>query len=194
MERPNPRIEVIDAAQVSLSSRVVIPRRLRAHFDGDPPAAVEIEMVHHRPVVRSVTIGSDADDLVSNDLRVPLTGELVPAAVRAACSTLLAGPPGDDTQRLVPHRIQPGEVGVIGPIRVVARTRQDLASYARSAKNSMPRRRGRPPLSVTHDELEEIAGTYREVRSFAKTGALHNMSTSKARRRIQQARAAGIDC
>lgn len=194
MEWPAPRIEVIDGAQVSLSSRVVIPRRLRAHFEGDRAVVVEIEMIDHRPVVRSVTIGSDADDLGSNDLRLPLTGELVPAAVRAACWTLLAGPTGDDTQRLVPHRIRPGEVGMIGPIRAVARTRQDLAAYERSAKNSMPRKRGRPQLLVSQDELEEIAATYREMRSYAKTGTIHNMSTSRTRRRILEARAAGIEC
>lgn len=83
---------------------------------------------------------------------------------------------------------------MIGPVRVIARTRQDLASYDRSARNSMRRQRGRPKLSLTDDELEEIAASYRTTSSFAETGALHNISPSTAWRYIQKARAAGIDC
>lgn len=190
-----PRIEVLDAAQVSLSSKVVMPRRIRAHFDRAPAVAIEIEVVDRTPIVRTVTIWSESNQLVSNDLRLPLSGELLPAAVRAACSTVLFGPTPDEAYDIVvPEGVEVGEAGLIGPMRVVARIRRDRDKYGRAAADSLLQKRGRPAKQIPTAELKEIAATYKKTGSFTKTASKHDMSRSTARRRIMKAREEGMDC
>ncbi len=198
MDPTAPKIEAIDARLVELSSTVVMPRRIRARFDRTPAVIIDIEIVDRRPVVRSVTIGSADDNLASGDVRIPLTGELVPTAIRAASQqkgqTLLFGPPPDGSERPLHGGVKHGQVGVIGPIRGIARVRQHLDDYEQAARESAPRRRGRPTKRIHRNELEEIAATYRETGSFTETAARHRTSEATIRRRIKLARDEGLEC
>lgn len=198
MEDDAPDVEILDPEPVPISSTVLMARRVRVRFERTPPVTVEIEVVDWRPVIRSVTIGSDDDNLRSADLRVPLTGELLPAAVRAAVratgASVFLGPPMSKTERRAPGSVKPGQVGVIGPPRLVARRPEELDTYDQAASAAAPRKRGRPPKVIPRAELEEIAATYSETRSYPETAARHGMSVATARRRVQKARDVGLEC
>lgn len=198
VEENSPRIEVLVSTPVPLSSTVVMAQRVRAHFDRSPAVTIEIEVVDWRPVVRSVTISSDHDSLTSSDLRVPLTGQLLPAAIRAAVRATGAGvfhgPAFTKTERALPDGVQPGQVGIIGPPRFIGRLPRDLDRYDQAAAEAAPRKRGRPPKKISRATLEEIAATYRETGSYPETAARHDMSVATARRRIQKARNEGLQC
>ena len=91
-----PSIEVIDRTSIELTSShtetglveaTSVPRRFRAVFAGDRSTSIEIEMVDGRPLVRAYSVATDSEDLAARPLRPALNGQLVPAAVRAACYT-----------------------------------------------------------------------------------------------------------
>lgn len=174
---------------VRLSGRVLVPSKFRATFGGDPEISIEVVVAAGQPEVRSVSVTRLDSGLTSRELRVPVLSRLLPTALAAASTSLIAGD-------LAPTRggpITSGEplgIGTIGPLVVTARLKQDLAAYQRSANLPRP---GRPRHVTPPDELQSIASTYQ--RTGGSTSAVmsaHHLTKPTALRRIREARSAGL--
>jgi transposase len=187
-------IDVVDDRLVRLIGDVMVPARFIARFDDEWHTTIEIHFVDGRPVVRSLHMASEVDDLADHDLRRPLRSQLVPAAVRRLsdefAATRLSGETSDQKMRPVSLEGVPDKA-VIGMPQVVARVRQHQEHY-RSAAAAVSRR-GRPTQLTDPEVLVEIADVYRTRNSIADVLArLPGVSRSTAYRRIKEARQAGL--
>jgi len=186
--KAQPRIEQIDAGLVHLAAKVAVPRRFRATFDDIWATTIEVDATSGRPAVREVVIALPDGNLAEHDLRVPLRGRLLPAAIAAASVSLLFGPEPNPAQELVEFTPSAGEVGVIGPIRAYGRADRDRSDYARAGSAARARRPGRPRREPDIEELQAIVATYLEGgRSVAAIRARHPMSAKTAYRRLREA-------
>lgn len=192
-----PSIEVIDRTSIELTSShtetglveaTSVPRRFRAVFAGDRSTSIEIEMVDGRPLVRAYSVATDSEDLAARPLRPALNGQLVPAAVRAACYTNIRR----DMPAWLPSPPSTDGVGVIGPITLRMRLGDRTDEYGKAASQSAPRRRGRPPLTSEEQDLQAVAAAYQKVGSLRKVATNLNMSKSTVERRIHAAREHGL--
>jgi hypothetical protein len=189
-----PTIEVLDNEGVELTEGIEVPKRFRARFEDTISMSFDIEMVQGAPIVRSITMTTDSDDLAATDLRRPLRSQLVPAAMAAACREQLIGPSAETLAKLADVVAQsPEGQTLIGPITVVGRLRRRSGEYRKAAQSTRQQRPGRPRHVTDPDELELIAVAYLERRSLADVmSKLPYLSKTTAWRRVNEARNAGL--
>jgi len=173
-----------------LSPTVVVPSAFRAIFPGDPSVSVEVEVSTDGQIeVREVTVHRAASGLQSSDLRLPLQSKYLPAAVAAACMTLIGGSVFPGATKRITGSLE-GLVGVVGPIVVTARIARDSDVYKRASGQPQ---RGRPRHLTPETELARIAEVY--LSSGGSTSAVMAqcfLTKATAHRRIIEARKAGF--
>lgn len=184
-----PSIEAL-TSYVGLRGKVAIPQHFLARFPTDPAVVLEVEVVDKRPLVRSVSVTSTGSGLKSDDLRMRLTSELLPAAVRASVRTVIGGEPQETAGRRLSAEEIRGKAGLIGPITLLARVENEANEYDKASR--VGEKRGRPRHITPTEDLAAIAALYGQPGRLNDIMINFNLGKSTARRRIAEARAAGL--
>lgn len=157
----SPEIIVVDDTPVKIASGIGVPRKFVALFENNdrPRSILEIEVRDGKPRVVRLTIEAGDDHLTTSNTRLPLTGELLPAAVaKASFSHRGKGLRDQVTRKVSQEEIEQMGDAVIGPMNVVGRVRQHLGAYQASAYGSQTRT-GRPRENDP-EELAAVVAAY----------------------------------
>ena len=175
---------------VALSPRVVVPSSFTAVVSGDPMVTIEVVVEESQPQIREVKVEkSTGEGLVTNDLRLPLLSQYLPAALAAASMTVLFGSPTTFRSKRV-EEFTPGSKVDMSQALVIARVSRDHGEYKALARTT---RRGRRKHVTPLDELTAISATYiARNGSISGVASVHNLSKGTAQRRIQEARDADL--
>lgn len=176
---------------VPLSQHVVVPSEFVATFDEDPQVTLFVEVDAGTPRVRAMGIKA-IEGFIDREVRVPIHSRYLPAAVAAASMSVLAGETRPQGVKLKSVSLPNGqkEEGMIGPINLYARVASHKAMYD---EVSGRRRRGRPRLVTSDEELLQIVKAYHECdRSVSKAKLKLPDSEATIRRRLAEAVKRGL--